>query len=229
MPDLIRTVLIYGCLSQCPIFSASSITRRCTQPASVLRQGHRFTMVGSLHRRGKRRRQLKWEVWSPLTQLRKHILPTVINRAAHASAGVPGWLVGACTFIKVSHSDLLPPSFPCDLEEPPGLGSRGDFSSTLSQACKAPSCCEWVFCQWCQITRGSFLQSDLLLLHIGDRAETIQFIFLRTASWSGGSPSSESLAHAFLTQQLHSLELKKNVHEKLFNGSVVALKRWVLR
>lgn len=34
------------------------------------------------------------------------------------------------------------PPFPCDLEEPPGLGSRGDFSSTLSQACKAPSCCK---------------------------------------------------------------------------------------
>lgn len=101
------------------------------------------------------------------------------------------------------------PLFPCDLEEPPGLGSRGDFSSTLSQACKAPSCCEWVFCQWCQITRGSFLQSDLLLLLIGDWAETIQLIFLRTASWSGGSPSSESPAHAFLTQQLYSLELKK--------------------
>lgn len=101
------------------------------------------------------------------------------------------------------------PLFPCDLEEPPGLGSRGDFSSTLSQACKALSCCEWVFCQWCQITRGSFLQSDLLLLLIGDRAETIQLIFLRTASWSGGSPSSKILAHAFLTQQLCSSELKK--------------------
>lgn len=101
------------------------------------------------------------------------------------------------------------PLFPCDLEEPPGLGSRGDFSSTLSQACKALSCCEWVFCQWCQITRGSFLQSDLLLLLIGDRAETIQLIFLRTASWSGGSPSSKSPAHAFLTQQLYSSELKK--------------------
>lgn len=101
------------------------------------------------------------------------------------------------------------PLFPCDLEEPSGLGSRGDFSSTLSQACKAPSSCKWVFCQWCQITRGSFLQSDLLLLLIGDRAETIQLIFLRTASWSGGSPSSESSAHAFLTQQLYSMELKK--------------------
>lgn len=101
------------------------------------------------------------------------------------------------------------PLLPCDLEEPPGLGSRGDFSSTLSQACKAPSCCEWVFCQWCQITRGSFLQSDLLLLLIGDRAETIQLIFLRTASWSGGTPSSESPAHASLTQQLYSAEPKK--------------------
>lgn len=208
MPDLIRTVLIYSCLSQCPIFSASSITRRCMQPASTLRQGHWFTSVGSLHWRAKRRMQLKWEVWSPLTQLRKHIL-TVINGAAHTSAGVPGWLVGACTFIKVAHSGLLPPRFPCDLEKPPGLGSRGDFSSTLSEACMARSCCEWVFCQWCQITRGSFLRSDLLLLLIGDRAETIQLIFLRTASWSGGSPSSESLAHAFLTQQLYSMELKK--------------------
>lgn len=110
MPDLIRTVLIYGCLSQCPIFSASSNTRRCMQPASALRQGHQFTSVGLLHWRGKRRRQPKWEVWSPLTQPRKQILLPVINRAAHTGAGVPGWRAGACTFIKVSYSGLLPPS-----------------------------------------------------------------------------------------------------------------------
>lgn len=79
------------------------------QPAPVRRQGHRFTTVGWLHWRGKRRRQLKLEVWSPLTKLREHILLAVINGVARTGAGMPGCLMWACTFIKVSHSGLLLP------------------------------------------------------------------------------------------------------------------------
>lgn len=98
MPDLIGTVLIYGCLSQCPIFSASSIRRRYMQPTSALCQGCWFTRVDWVLRGGKKRRERGSSklVAILLTKLKEHFLAsgakslTLVHSSIH---NYLNWLV----------------------------------------------------------------------------------------------------------------------------------------